>query len=150
MSTFLGGRNAELFIYKPHLVYRDTGSSRLLTQKIDTAAILAACIAVNCYRDTLKNDTSALVVIENEVSMNELQRTRMEFLNRRDIIKYVTNGPASPSKFSIYAGFNFSIMNHKNEIGFSVFTIYKSKRVIGIEYYPVGNKLSLIFQKQFK
>ncbi|MCX6272203.1 MAG: hypothetical protein NTU44_13485 [Bacteroidetes bacterium] len=95
----------DTIIYKPHLVYRDTGSCQLLTQKIDTAAILAAYLAVNCYRDTLKNDTSALVVIENEVSMNELLRTRMEFLNRREKVIFPILPVSDKPKRRLYAGF---------------------------------------------
>ncbi|MHC1707436.1 MAG: hypothetical protein AB9842_07930 [Bacteroidales bacterium] len=80
-------------IYKPTLVYRDTGSTRWLSQSIDTAAILAACMAVNHYRDTLMNDTSALVVVENEVSMNLLRTINIEFTNRR---RSIVNSPKYP------------------------------------------------------
>ncbi|MCX6272162.1 MAG: hypothetical protein NTU44_13270, partial [Bacteroidetes bacterium] len=124
----------DTIIYKPHLVYRDTGSCRLLSQKIDTAAILAACLAVNCYRDTLKNDTSALVIIENEVSMNELQRTRMEFLNRQSKFIITNNCFSRQNGEGLMTGVIISPSRDRIDYGVSLMYKGKSKYMSGISY----------------
>jgi hypothetical protein len=121
-------------IYKPTLVYRDTGSTRWLSQDIDTAAILAACMAVNHYRDTLMNDTSALVVVENEVSMNELMRTRLEFLNRR-IPKYIIT-VNTPKEYhsAFYVGLSLFKMRELIDVQGSVYFLSEDKMGFAITY----------------
>ncbi|MCX6270516.1 MAG: hypothetical protein NTU44_04710 [Bacteroidetes bacterium] len=132
----------DTIIYKPHLVYRDTGSSHWYREKIDTAAILAACLAVNCYRDTLKNDTSALVAIENEVSMNELQRTRMEFLKRRER-KLIFISPSRGVKMPrLIVGSSLLFSHHIYNPGLS-FHICKDSWKYGITYFPNINSVQL-------
>lgn len=133
----------DTIIYRPHLVYQDTGSTRWLSQKIDTAAILAACMAVNHYRDTLMNDTSALVVVDNEVSMNALQRTRMKFLNRRSRIIYASYPDLKKQTVNIYAGFQVIASKQMFDCGISVFILPKQALAYGFVYRPFTKSLEI-------
>jgi hypothetical protein len=80
----------EVRIPKPYAVYRDTGRAHLLFQKVDTQDIINSYIdyyAKYVYQDTLKNDTSALVVVKDTTFMNKLQGRSLIFQNRR--VKYI-------------------------------------------------------------
>lgn len=51
----------------------------------DTAAILAQFTQVVQYRDTVKNDTSALIVINQDLIANRINSQQVIFQNRRPI-----------------------------------------------------------------
>lgn len=133
-------------IYKPTLVYRDTGSTRWLDQDIDTAAILAACMAVNHYRDTLMNDTSALVVVENEVSMNELLSTKVEYKCRQSFrpVYYQIN---EHKPFMTYLGININTNGIKYDVGLVLNLFLTKNHTCGFIYFPESKTLGLCYLK---
>lgn len=70
-------------IPKPVPYYRDTGSIRWQYMDVDTATILREFFTVNYYRDTLKDDTSALIVLNDVVTQNQLGKRVLFYQNRR-------------------------------------------------------------------
>ena len=58
--------------YLPKLIYKDTGSVRWQTQPIDTPAILSAYFERHFYKDTLLNDTNALIIVSDTISRNRI------------------------------------------------------------------------------
>lgn len=106
-------------------------------------------MVVNHYRDTLMNDTSALVVIANEVSMNELQRTRMEFLNRRSTIIYTNLQLIEKPKIMFYGGLLVSYKSMEVDFKGSIFAFGKGRLGYGICYSPFSNTLEFCLIKLF-
>jgi len=78
---------------KPYkVVVRDT-----FFQQVDTAAILAAYFVTNYYRDTAKNDTSALIVVSTEVTENQILNQSVTFQNRRPTAIIITTTVEVPT-----------------------------------------------------
>jgi hypothetical protein len=139
----------------PEIVYRDTGSIKKVKVPVDSAKLVEKYLALhkdfytkNIYQDTLKDDTSALVVIRDTVYMNELKNRGLIFANRRPTtIKKTTNiydqtrwyagaqaGPGNIQTMVILhtkKGFNFSV-------GYDLAGKDKGVR-LGV-YYELGNK----------
>lgn len=86
---------------------------------VDTATILQQCRELykgyytkNIYADTLKNDTSALVVVIDTVTQNHLQKRTMLFQNRRPTVINTTTtiyGEIPVNKFYLGAGLETNI-----------------------------------------
>lgn len=58
----------EVLLPKPYPVYKDTGSTKWKFKDIDTCAILRDYFAEYYYQDTMKDDTSALVILNDMVT----------------------------------------------------------------------------------
>jgi len=58
--------------YLPKLTYRDTGSVKWKSLPVDTSAILADYFARHFYKDTLLNDTNALIIVSDTISQNKI------------------------------------------------------------------------------
>ncbi len=61
-----------LFKYIPRLIYRDTGTVKWKSLPVDTSAILADYFAKRFYKDTLLNDTNALIIVSDTISQNKI------------------------------------------------------------------------------
>jgi hypothetical protein len=75
--------------------------------KVDTAAILLAYFATRYYSDTLLNDTSAFIALQETVSQNSITERSLMFQNRRPT--YITTTMLQPQPqvevhVSMYAG----------------------------------------------
>lgn len=104
-------------VQKPVPVYIDTGSTRWRDRPIDTGAILADYFARVFYRDTLKNDTSALVIVEDTVTENRLQGRRLIFANRRPVaIIHTTTAIFPEDRWRVYVGSSVVTSALYNEI----------------------------------
>ncbi len=104
-------------VKKPVPVFIDTGSTRWRDRPIDTGAILADYFARVVYRDTLKNDTSALVIVEDTVTQNRLQNRRLIFANRRPVaIIHTTVVNYPEEKWRIYFGGSVMTSAALNEV----------------------------------
>jgi len=104
----------EVLLPKPYPVYKDTGSTRWKYKDVDTCAILRDYYAQYYYNDTLKNDTSALVVVNDVVTENRLQARKLIFQNRRPTVINTTinnYGETPCNKLYIGAGLGKSIPN---------------------------------------
>ncbi|MEI6577680.1 MAG: hypothetical protein WCO63_16005 [Bacteroidota bacterium] len=88
----------------PDLVYRDTGTARWFPMEVDTAAILAQHNTTNIYGDTLKNDSSALIVVIDTVRFNALQGRGLVFQNRRLTLIRSTPPVNNESPYDFYFG----------------------------------------------
>lgn len=88
-----------------------------LFKDVDTTAILRDYFAIVYYTDTLKNDTSALVVIVDTVSNNRLKGRSMWFQNRRPTtINNTTITNVYPdNKFQLYGG--ILLQGNANQFG---------------------------------
>lgn len=100
-TTYIDTGSVRTVHPKPKIVYRDTGSVKTIEVEIpvDSAELVRRYLALhkdfytkNIYQDTLKDDTSALVIVRDTVYMNELQKRDLVFANRRPtVIKKTTN-----------------------------------------------------------
>lgn len=102
----------EVLLPKPYPVFKDTGSTKY--KDVDTCAILRDYYAQYYYSDTMKNDTSALVIVNDMVTENKLQSRKLIFQNRRPTaINTTINNYGEPPANKIYigAGIGNSIAN---------------------------------------
>jgi|GEM_PF-1498494 len=89
----------------PVPVFRDTGSTRWRDRPIDTLAIIGEYFTTNIYNDTLKDDTSALVVVIDTVRENTLRERMLLFQNRRAVMmQQVTIKPPPAYTYRVYGG----------------------------------------------
>jgi hypothetical protein len=97
---------------KPEIAYRDTGSTDTVTIPPDSLQIVQKYLklhkkfyAKNIYNDTVKNDTNALIVIQDTVHMNQLQQRNLEYRDRSPrIIKRVETRQCLVSKTKLFIG----------------------------------------------
>jgi hypothetical protein len=92
---------------KPIYVYRDTGSTKY--KDIDTTDIIYDYFSEKYYSDTIKNDTSALIVLNEVITQNDIYKRSFWFQNRRktSITTTTTNeiiGEIPRNKFYLGAG----------------------------------------------
>ena len=126
--------------YLPKLIYKDTGSVKWRSQPVDTPAILSAFFARYFYKDTLLNDTNALIVVSDTISRNQIIY-RSPFLRiYPHIIRqttYIKQKASCRRKlfFGIGAGRNF------NRFGLSASLLYTTKKEHAYSFsYDVLNK----------
>lgn len=121
----------EVLLKKPYPVYRDTGSTKWMYEKVDTCQILRDHYAENYYQDTLKNDTSALIVLNDMVTQNHLQQRKLTFQNRRaTVINTTINNYGEMPAHKIYfgAGLNNSVVNFdENTLGLTANVLWVTK-----------------------
>jgi len=69
----------------PYPVFKDTGSAwiQIIRTDIDTFAIIRDYLIKNYYHRVFKDDSSALVIVDDTVSMNRLHKAKFTFMNRR-------------------------------------------------------------------
>ena len=95
---------------KPVYVYRDTGSIKY--KDIDTVGIIFDFFAEKYYSDTIKDDTSALIVLNEMVTQNDIAKRSFWFQNRKQTaINNTTTtstiiGEIPVNKFYLGAGIN--------------------------------------------
>ncbi|MEI6577690.1 MAG: hypothetical protein WCO63_16055 [Bacteroidota bacterium] len=100
----------------PSIVFLDTGKPYWRYYKVDTAAILADHYLSKVYKDTIKNDSSALVVVIDTVRQNALQSRGLIFQNRRAMFVTAPLSPDKEPKYSFLIG--AAIGRSFNEFGF--------------------------------
>jgi len=61
-----------LFKYIPRLIYHNTGTVKWRSLPVDTSAILSAYFEKHFYKDTLLNDTNALIIVSDTISQNKI------------------------------------------------------------------------------
>jgi len=66
---------------RPIYVYRDTGSTKYVG--IDTTEIIYDYFSEKYYSDTIKDDTSALIVLNEVITQNDIYKRNFWFQNRR-------------------------------------------------------------------
>lgn len=69
----------------PYPVFKDTGSAwiQIIRTEVDTFAIIRDYLIKNYYHRVFKDDSSALVIVDDTVSMNKLHKAKFTFMNRR-------------------------------------------------------------------
>lgn len=91
---------------------------------IDTMALIVDYYSKVHYADTLKNDTSALIAVFEEVTGNRIVNRSYSFQNRRStqIIHNTTILPEEKEKLRVYAGAMLSMTPEQSfDLGPSVF-----------------------------
>ncbi len=118
---------------KPYPVFRDTGSIEYFPVPVDSAAIFEAYAKLhhlhytkNIYSDTLKNDTSALIVLNDTVFKNELQNRSLTYQNRTPVY-YITKTLQMPQRNQWY--FGGDVTGIRGRTSFDVSVIFERKRV---------------------
>ncbi len=101
-------------IGKPVPVYRDTGSTKYIPAVVDSAHIFEAYVKLhhlfytrNIYKDTLKNDSCALIAVLDTVYMNELQRRELIYQNRTPKL-IITNTVMTPPTARLLIGAEYA------------------------------------------
>lgn len=121
----------EVLLPKPYPIFKDTGSTKWKYKDVDTCAILADYYAEYYYQDTLKDDTSALVIVNDVVTENRLQSRKLTFQNRRPtmINTTITNYGEMPAhKIYLGAGLNNSVVNFDdNTLGLTANVLWVTK-----------------------
>lgn len=86
-------------------------------------------LKIKVYKDTLLNDTSALIVVNDEIQYNEIQKRSFEFQNRRPIqIINTTNNTIvnqNYNRFGIYSQIGVT----KNDYSLNVGALYNIKNI---------------------
>lgn len=116
--------------------YIDTGKIHLIFLKPDTAEMIKLIklyYTRNIYRDTLKNDTSALVIISDTVFMNELQKRLLIFQNRRYMV-INTYMPADKPRNRLFIGAIVGGNAKKFDFGPSALFVTKKSIAFGYQY----------------
>lgn len=74
---------------KPKIIYRD--SIKVIPANMDTGLILRDYFNTYSYLDTLKNDSSALVIVSDTVTQNRVISRGFTFQNRRETAYVINN-----------------------------------------------------------
>lgn len=119
-------------IYKTDTFYKD----------VDTAKILRDYYTYRIYKDTLKNDSSATVVIRDSISRNRKLKSSLFFKNNRPIAYETTiinrglflGGSVSP----IYIGIDAGYISGSSSFG------------AGINFVNINNNLKLVPEISYK
>ena len=113
--------------YVPKPVYKDTGSTKWRSLKIDTLKILSEYYARHYYVDTLVNDSLVQIIVCDTISQNKiifrkpLVKTFPVFIKETTIIK---SNPILRRK--VFAG--IGIGRNPNQFGLSANLLYQTKK----------------------
>lgn len=108
-------------------------------QKIDTLEILKEFTKTYFYADTLKNDTSAFIVVFDKVTNNQISERNWEFINRRPThIQTTTNHYTSAREWNVGVGGVFS--GNSAMLDYGVGVHIKHKRINYTANYIISNK----------
>jgi hypothetical protein len=126
--------------YVPKLIYKDTGHVRWQTQPVDTPAILSAYFERHFYKDTLINDTNALIVVSDTISRNRIiYRSPLLRIYPHIIRQTTIITQKAPDRRKLFLGIGAG--RNLNRFGFSVNILYLSKKEHGYSFsYDVLNK----------
>ncbi len=126
-------------VYVPLPIYHDTGSTILLYQIVDTAAILHDYFSRYFYCDTIQDDSAACIVVCDTVSRNRIVSRQpyvsiySHLVTRSNIVSQV---PAKVRQLSFGAQLNISSTSY----GFSPTILYKSKKNTSLSFsYDIIN-----------
>lgn len=120
----------------PHLIrQRDSFGYPVLVNvpiPTDTAAIIAQFMQLVEYRDTVKNDTSALIVINQSLIANRINSQQVIFQNRRPIqLVYQRENAVVASIGASFNGFDLGLGMRKNK---NAAMITYSNQGFGVRY----------------
>jgi hypothetical protein len=99
-----------------------------------------------CYRDTLLNDTSALIVLSDTLSQNRIAARKLSFKNKRcSEVRYITQRiyPSPPAQRHYYAGAALGGNGSSFSFGPSFLYEDKSGRLYQAQYDIIGQKYLL-------
>ena len=148
----------EVLLPKPYPVYKDTGSTKWKFKDIDTCAILRDYYAEYYYQDTMKDDTSALVIVNDMVTENRLQNRKLIFQNRRATVinTTITNyGDIPAHKIYLGAGLNNSVVNfNENTLGLTANVLWVTKNrwayEAGYDIFHKSFEVTAFYKLSFK
>jgi len=106
----------------------------------------------NIYNDTLLNDSTALISINDTVWMNELQHRKLNFVNRRpQVTQVVTNtilGDTARKRNKVFIGLLLGRSLSEYTVGLSLMLVTKKEAAYSISVDPVfKNVYGSIFYK---
>jgi hypothetical protein len=106
---------------------------------VDTTKILSDYFKTRIYRDTLKNDTSAFIKIEETITQNKITKRDLFFKNRR--ITAINTKVTNPPRVDVYVG---SILSgSKTSFNFSGSLLLKTKKdnIYGLYWSPITHEV---------
>jgi hypothetical protein len=112
VTTIIPGDSAlkEVMVKVPYPVYRDTGSTRLVWQPVDTLAILADYHRASYYSDTITLDGNFLAIIRDSVNFNRITWRGFDHQNLRPQVIHsmrITTAEGSLRRFALGPGLVF-------------------------------------------
>jgi hypothetical protein len=111
--------------YVPKPVYRDTGSTKWRYHEIDTLKILQNYFSRQLYRDTIVNDSNALIVLNDTVSRNQII-SRLPQITLYPQTIYRTQYLVIPQKSSLHIG--FSVGKNPSQFSLASSVMFQSKK----------------------
>ena len=114
-------------VYIPQPVYRDTGSTQWLRFPVDTLQILSDYFARIGYRDTLQNDSNAIIIVTDTISQNRIISRHPQITLFPHLIRETTVIKLpSPNRRKLFIGINLG----RNPLQFSLSPtfVYLSKK----------------------
>jgi len=111
--------------YVPIPVYRDTGTTKWRYHEIDTQKILQNYFSHQLYRDTIVNDSNALIVINDTVSQNQII-SRLPQITLYPQTIYRTQNVEVLQKASLHLG--FSVGRNPSQFSLASSVMFQSKK----------------------
>lgn len=96
-----------------HITYKDT----VIIDEAKIKELLNDYFAVYKYKDTLKNDTSATIILEENISQNKILTRDLMFVNNRPTKVIINNLKPTPHIISFFGGLSNI---EKNNIVFGI------------------------------
>lgn len=115
---------------------------RTVTQRVDTAAILAECMSVRYYSDTLRNDAELLAVVEDTVSMAGIVARRFTLQNKRPVaVISHTTATNSSKKLQLYGGVfgGYLVKSKRPQFGAELDLVINGSVTVGYGYDILNN-----------
>lgn len=116
---------------------------RTITEPVDTAAILAECMAIRYYADTLRNDAELLAVVEDTVSMAGIVARKFTLQNKRPVavISHTTTTAAGTKKLQLYGGVfgGYLVKSKRPQFGAELNLVVNGSVSIGYGYDILNN-----------
>ena len=126
--------------YLPKIIYKDTGSVKWKSQPLDTPAILRAFFERHFYKDTLLNDTNALIIVSDTISQNKIIYRSPFFRIYPHIVRQIiTIKQKAPNRRKLFLGLGAG--SNINRFGLSANMLYITKKEQAYYFsYDVLNK----------
>lgn len=133
----------ESIVYTPkpykEEIYINTIDTIYEMQKIDTLEILKEFTKTYFYADTLKNDTSAFIVVFDKITNNKISERNWEFINRRPTyIQTTTNHYTSTRTWNV--GVGGVISGNGTMLDYGVGVHVRHKQINYMVNYIISNK----------
>lgn len=114
-----------------------------VTVPVDTAAIIAAYYSKMAYVDTLRNDSSLLVVVSDSVTQNRIAKRQFTIQNRKPTAILNTNilTVQKPTRIQVFAGVfgGYMVKQKQPQFGINATLLFDGSVQAGYGYDFINN-----------